>query len=148
MNGAYESSRYYIVPGRALPQCVIGRVRVHAPASVGPGPRQGAQSEEGRVARLTDQQIVEALAGLPGWQRHGETLQKTFTFASFPDAIAFLLRIAFEAEASDHHPDVSIHYRQLTLSYWTHTDGGLTSKDIDGAKMADRLAAAWQAGAC
>jgi 4a-hydroxytetrahydrobiopterin dehydratase len=98
------------------------------------------------VARLTEQQISEALAGLPGWRRHGEALQKTFTFSSFPDGGAFLVRMAFEAEAADHHPDVSIHYRQLTLGYWTHTDGGITSRDVEGARMADRLAAAWQAG--
>jgi 4a-hydroxytetrahydrobiopterin dehydratase len=109
------------------------------------GGRRGAARRD-HVARLTDQGIAEALAGLPGWERHGETLQKTFVFPSFPDGVAFLVRLAFEAEAADHHPDVSIRYRQLTLSYWTHVEGGITAKDVEGAGVADRLAAAWRAG--
>jgi 4a-hydroxytetrahydrobiopterin dehydratase len=53
--------------------------------------------------------------------------------------MAFLLRVAFEAEAADHHPDVTIHYRRLTLSYWTHTEGGVTTRDITGARTADAV---------
>jgi 4a-hydroxytetrahydrobiopterin dehydratase len=44
-----------------------------------------------------------------------------------------------EAEAADHHPDIQINYRRVTLSYSTHSDGGLTEKDFAGAAMADRV---------
>ena len=99
------------------------------------------------MSRLTDQQIAEALATLPGWERSGDALRKTFAFGSFPDGVAFLVRIGFEAEAADHHPDVTLQYRRVTLAYWTHSEGGITVKDLEGARMADRVAAAWCAGA-
>jgi 4a-hydroxytetrahydrobiopterin dehydratase len=91
------------------------------------------------MARLTDGQIDEALGRLDGWTRQGSALVKTLTFPSFPDGVAWLVRLAFEAEAADHHPDVTISYRRLTLSYSTHSEGGVTQKDIDGAMTADRL---------
>ncbi len=90
--------------------------------------------------RLDDVQIDQLLVNLPGWSRKGHTIAKQFTIASFPDAIALLTRIAFDAEAADHHPDLLLEYRRLTVSYWTHTAGGVTTKDIDGAALADRLA--------
>lgn len=89
--------------------------------------------------RLTDTQIADGLASLPGWTRSGETIEKSFAFASFPDAVTYLVRLAFEAERVDHHPDVAVVYRRVTLSYSTHSQGGLTAKDLDGARTADRL---------
>ena len=47
-------------------------------------------------------------------------------------------RLVPEAEAADHHPDIIINYRRVTLLYSTHSEGGLTQKDFDGAAMADR----------
>ena len=82
----------------------------------------------------------DALGTLPGWTREGEAIRRQFTFASFPDAIAFATRLAFDAEAADHHPDVAINFKRVTLTYSTHSEGGLTAKDIDGAKAADRIA--------
>jgi 4a-hydroxytetrahydrobiopterin dehydratase len=92
------------------------------------------------MALLEDARIDEALEDLAGWTRREHTIQKQFTFPSFPDAMAFLLRLAFDAEAADHHPDVAIHYRQVTLTYWTHSEGGVTQKDLDGAATAERCA--------
>jgi 4a-hydroxytetrahydrobiopterin dehydratase len=91
--------------------------------------------------RLSEDEIQEAVRGLSGWTRDGEAIRKQFTFAGFPDAIAFATRLAFDAEAADHHPDVAINYKRVTLTYSTHSEGGLTAKDIDGAKTADRIAA-------
>jgi 4a-hydroxytetrahydrobiopterin dehydratase len=93
------------------------------------------------MARLSDVQVAEALAQLPGWGRRGDRIEKEFVFATFPDLVAFLVRLAFEAEAADHHPDAAIHYRRLTLTYWTHSEGGITAKDVQGATMAERLMA-------
>ena len=45
-----------------------------------------------------------------------------------------------DSEAADHHPDLTINYRRVTVSYSTHSEGGLTHKDFDGARMADRKA--------
>ncbi len=91
--------------------------------------------------RLDEAQLAAALSRLPGWSQREHVIEKAFTAPSFPDAVALLLRIAFDAEAADHHPDLLLEYRRLTVRYWTHTAGGVTQKDIDGAVMAERLAA-------
>ena len=61
-------------------------------------------------------------------------------FRGFPEAVAFVQRLVPEAEQADHHPDITINYRRVTLAYSTHSEGGVTLKDIDGARMADRMA--------
>ena len=58
----------------------------------------------------------------------------------FPAAVAFVNRLVPEAEAADHHPDIVINYRRVTLLFSTHSEGGLTQKDFDGASMAERQA--------
>ena len=92
------------------------------------------------MPRLNDAQIRERLARLKGWRREGDAISKEYTFASFPDAVAFVTRLVPGAEAADHHPDISINYERVTLSYSTHSEGGLTEKDFEGASMADRCA--------
>jgi len=64
------------------------------------------------------------------------------SFNDFPAAVAFVSRLVPDAEAADHHPDIVINYRKVTLLYSTHSEGGLTQKDFDGAAMADRKASA------
>ncbi len=93
------------------------------------------------MARLSDAQVEAGLARLPGWRREGDALVKQFAFEGFADAVAALVRLAFEAEAADHHPDVSLSYRRLVVAYTTHSAGGLTQKDLDGAVTAERLLA-------
>ena len=92
------------------------------------------------MARLNDAEIRDRLARLDGWRREGDAIRKEFTFASFPDAVAFVMRLVPGAEAADHHPDIAINYKRVTLSYSTHSEGGLTGKDFEGAGMADRCA--------
>lgn len=91
------------------------------------------------MAKLTEEQITTALRGVGAWVREGETIRRQFTFDGFPDAIAFVTRLAFDAQAADHHPDILINYKRVTLTYSTHSEGGLTHKDFEGAKTADRL---------
>ena len=80
------------------------------------------------------------MQNLPGWDLDGETLRRQFTFQGFADAVAFVVRLAFDAETADHHPDILIQYKRVTLSYTTHSAGGLTSRDFDGARAATALA--------
>jgi 4a-hydroxytetrahydrobiopterin dehydratase len=89
--------------------------------------------------RLSEDQIKEQLAGVKGWTRDGETIRKQYTLGGFPDAIAFVTRLAFDAEAADHHPDIFINYKRVMISFSTHSEGGLTQKDFDGAKKVDSL---------
>lgn len=92
------------------------------------------------MATLTDNQIRDELARLDGWTLDGKAVRKQFTFRGFPEAVAFVQRLVPEAEAADHHPDITINYKRVTLSYSTHSEGGLTQKDFEGARMADRVA--------
>lgn len=78
---------------------------------------------------------------LPGWDLDRETLRRQFTFPGFTDAVAFIVRLGFEAEAADHHPDIQIQYKRVTLAFTTHSEGGLTGRDFDGARAATALAA-------
>jgi 4a-hydroxytetrahydrobiopterin dehydratase len=91
---------------------------------------------------LSPAEIDQQLQSLEGWAFEGNGLRKQFTFAGFPEAVAFVQRLVPEAEAADHHPDITINYRRVTLSYSTHSEGGVTLKDVDGARMADRKARA------
>jgi 4a-hydroxytetrahydrobiopterin dehydratase len=90
------------------------------------------------MALLSDTQIEDALATLPGWTREGDAIRKTFAFAGFPEAVAFVRRLVPGAEAADHHPDLTINYRRVTVVYTTHSAGGLTEKDVAGAKIAEQ----------
>jgi 4a-hydroxytetrahydrobiopterin dehydratase len=91
---------------------------------------------------LPREEIDKRLASLDGWRREGDAIVKTFAFEGFPDAVAFVTRLVPGAETADHHPDITIHYRRVTLSYSTHSEGGVTEKDLTGAEAADRLWAA------
>jgi 4a-hydroxytetrahydrobiopterin dehydratase len=89
---------------------------------------------------LSDDEIADRLGALPGWRRHGSAIAKEFTCAGFPEAVAFVSRLVAPSEAADHHPDLEIHYRRVVVSFTTHSAGGLTVKDFDGARSAEDLA--------
>lgn len=95
------------------------------------------------MPRLTDEEIAQRLPTVDGWTRDGHLIKKQFAFPSFPDGLAFLVRLGFDCEAADHHPDIVVDYKRVTLSYWTHSDGGITEKDFAGAATADRIAASF-----
>jgi 4a-hydroxytetrahydrobiopterin dehydratase len=90
--------------------------------------------------KLSRQQAEQHLAKVDGWTLEGDAIRKQYTFADFVAAVAFVNRLVPEAEAADHHPDILINYKRVTLTYSTHSEGGLTVKDFDGAAMADRMA--------
>jgi 4a-hydroxytetrahydrobiopterin dehydratase len=92
------------------------------------------------MARLSKAEAEQRLRSVAEWSLDGESIRKQYTFADFPAAIAFVNRLAPAAEAADHHPDILINYRRVTLTYSTHSEGGLTTKDFEGAEMADRMA--------
>ena len=89
--------------------------------------------------KLSPVQVESSLAKLNDWTREGDAIRKQYTFPDFPAAIAFVNRVADVAERADHHPDITISYRRVTLVYSTHSEGGLTEKDFAGAQAADGL---------
>lgn len=89
---------------------------------------------------LLDAAALEgALADLPGWSGDGSGITRTVEAASFPAAIALVDRVAEAAEAADHHPDIDIRWRTVTFSLSTHSEGGVTSKDIALAATINEL---------
>jgi 4a-hydroxytetrahydrobiopterin dehydratase len=92
------------------------------------------------MATMTRQEAETRLQALTGWALDGNAIRKQYTFAGFPEAVAFVQRLVPGAEAADHHPDVIINYKRVTIVYSTHSEGGLTGKDFEGAAMADRVA--------
>ncbi len=84
------------------------------------------------MTTLDDAAIEAGLGQLPEWRRDGDALVRTYTRPDWLDAIAFLNRIAPEAERRNHHPDVSITgYRNVTIRLTTHSAGGITQRDLD-----------------
>lgn len=86
---------------------------------------------------LDDDEVRSRLGELTGWELVGRAIRKKFVFRNFPEAVAFVARLVEPSEAADHHPDIEINYKRVTLTYTTHSAGGLTAKDFDGAKMAE-----------
>lgn len=87
-------------------------------------------AENGRVSRLDDTDLDTALRDLPGWTRDGDAIATTYELDDFASAIAFVTRVGFLAEAADHHPDLDIRWRTVHVALTTHSEGGLTEKDI------------------
>jgi 4a-hydroxytetrahydrobiopterin dehydratase len=94
--------------------------------------------------KLGQEAIREALSGLEGWTlaQDGGAIEKTFVFADFSQAFAFMTRTALAAEKLDHHPDWSNVYRTVTVRLSTHDAGGLTELDFRLARRMDGFAAA------
>jgi 4a-hydroxytetrahydrobiopterin dehydratase len=89
---------------------------------------------------LTMQEIQGALDALEGWKLEGSALAKTYTFKSFREAMGFMLRVAFEAEALNHHPDWSNVYNRVSVRLNTHDAGGkVTAKDVELAKRFEKV---------
>lgn len=86
---------------------------------------------------LSDPEIEQRLAELPGWRRSGQALQRTYRFGDFRAAMAFANRVAGIAEAQNHHPDMLVRYHEVTLTLSTHDAGGLTERDFRLARQID-----------
>jgi 4a-hydroxytetrahydrobiopterin dehydratase len=89
---------------------------------------------------LPPAEITAALHALPGWTFAGDALAKEFKFGSFKEALAFMVRVGFEAEAMDHHPDWTNVYNRVALRLNTHDAGGkVTAKDVALAQKIQAL---------
>jgi 4a-hydroxytetrahydrobiopterin dehydratase len=94
------------------------------------------------MARLSDEQIDERLAGLDGWERAGEAIRRSFELADFKGSVEFVNRLTPEAEAMNHHPDLAISWNEVTVTITTHSEGGLTENDFELARRIATLAPA------
>lgn len=95
----------------------------------------------GQVPRLTEEELAAGLAELGGWKREDDKwIVRTYLFPSFPEAVAFVNRIAEIAERMNHHPFIAIEYRRVTIRLTTWHAGGLTRLDLEAARAYDRAA--------
>ncbi len=91
------------------------------------------------MAVLTDDQVDAALPDLEGWERAEGALRRAIEFPSFLDGINAVTRVAEHAEARDHHPDIDIRWRTVTFALVTHSEGGITDKDVEMAGDINRI---------
>ena len=94
------------------------------------------------MAKLSDSERDEALASVPDWSFDADRdgIARSFRFADFGEAFAFMTRVALEAEKADHHPDWSNVWNKVDIFLTTHSAGGLTARDIALARRIDELA--------
>lgn len=89
---------------------------------------------------LTAAEIEGALRGLADWKFVGDALTKEFKFGSFREAMSFMVRVGFEAEAMNHHPEWTNVYNRVVVHLNTHDAGGkVTSKDVSLARKIQEL---------
>ena len=88
---------------------------------------------------LADDEVRLALRDLPDWKAFGNALHKEFDFRGFRAAIAFVNRVAEQATAAAHHPGIEVKYDHVHLSLTTHSDGGITEKDVALANAIERV---------
>jgi 4a-hydroxytetrahydrobiopterin dehydratase len=92
------------------------------------------------MATVSYTEVKTALANLPGWELAGTEIVKEYKFADFMAAIAFVNRLADRAEAANHHPDIDIRWNKVRLALSTHSEGGLTRRDLDLATEIESFA--------
>lgn len=84
---------------------------------------------------ISEDVILAALTELNGWEFVDQSLKKSFGFSSFREAISFIVRVSFEAEQLNHHPEIGNVYSRVTLTLRTHDAGNkVTEADLDLAR--------------
>jgi 4a-hydroxytetrahydrobiopterin dehydratase len=89
---------------------------------------------------MSKSEVKARLDALHGWKFDDDEIEKKFRFADFAEAMAFVNRVAEAAEAADHHPDIKISYSKVKLALSTHSEGGVTDKDLELAAAIDEFA--------
>jgi 4a-hydroxytetrahydrobiopterin dehydratase len=84
-----------------------------------------------------DTALDAAVARLAGWRRVGRAIEKVYRFGDFRAALAFVNRVGELAERQQHHPDIAIHYSEVTLRLWSHDRGDVTLRDVKLAEAID-----------
>ncbi|HET7509901.1 MAG TPA: 4a-hydroxytetrahydrobiopterin dehydratase [Solirubrobacterales bacterium] len=88
---------------------------------------------------MSDSEVQERLAGLSGWERAGEAIEKSFKCGDFVGSVEFASKLVEPAEGMNHHPDLSISWDTVTVTISTHSEGGLTANDFELAEKIDAL---------
>jgi 4a-hydroxytetrahydrobiopterin dehydratase len=89
--------------------------------------------------KLSGEEIANELSLLSGWSSSGNWIEKEYEFKNFLRAMLFVNAVAYVAESVNHHPDIIIHFRTVTIRNWTHASGGVTKYDFELAGKIDGL---------
>ena len=92
------------------------------------------------MAILQQAEVTEGLRQLAGWQLKGDEIEKVYEMDGFRAALAFVNHVGNLAEGAQHHPDITINYNKVRLTLSTHSEGGVTQKDLDLAARIEKLA--------
>ena len=87
----------------------------------------------------TPEELEAVMVELPDWLSTDFAIHRSYTFPSFRTAIAFVNQVANIAEEHNHHPDIEINFRDVSLSLWTSSQSAVTPLDIKLAKAIDAL---------
>jgi 4a-hydroxytetrahydrobiopterin dehydratase len=91
------------------------------------------------MSLLTKKELRLGLAELKSWKVQGKKIRRKFEFIDFARAMGFVNSVALYAERANHHPDIDIRWNKITLTLSTHSEGGISEKDISLAKKIDTL---------
>ena len=94
---------------------------------------------------LTESELNEALAKLPGWEVRDHWLRRTFTTPGWPHTIMLVATIGYLAEAAWHHPDLELGYARVKVKLQTHRVSGITTHDTALAERIEEIAT-WMPG--
>lgn len=94
---------------------------------------------EGGVPPLNEDECARHLAGLPGWTLAGQHIARQFTFRDHHEAVAFVNAVAWISHREDHHPEITLGYRDVRVTYWTHAIDGLSENDFICAAKVNQL---------
>jgi 4a-hydroxytetrahydrobiopterin dehydratase len=89
--------------------------------------------------KLSDEDVRDRLAAVPGWEMGDGAIRRTFTFGNFVEAFGFMARVALLAEKANHHPEWSNVWNKVSIELTSHDAGGLTDRDRDLATAINEL---------
>ncbi len=91
------------------------------------------------MPKLSDESLAGAMKSIPLWTSDRGEIRRAFSFENYYQTMAFVNAIAWLAHQADHHPDLDVGYNRCVVRYSTHSEGGITERDIQSACAADRL---------
>lgn len=88
---------------------------------------------------LTQEEITQRLTSLPHWKQEDKALVRVQTFPNYKNALDFVYQVGLAAEEHNHHPDIVMNFKRVTVRYWTHTARGISTLDFKLAGVVEKL---------
>jgi 4a-hydroxytetrahydrobiopterin dehydratase len=92
------------------------------------------------MPRLSDAEVQQALGGMPGWSLEDGEVTRQFKFKDFVEALGFIAQVGALQEQMDHHATITNTYSDVKLALSTHSEGGITERDMELARKVSERA--------